>query len=193
MNELTPTILGTDDAETLDGTAGVDVIDGLGGDDTVNGLADNDTLIGGLGDDALDGGSGSDTAAFSDIDVPVTVTIDADGNGTAVRETGFSVSVEDAEVASLSTAQSPDDIVDEALAGNLYFNVHTNDFNGGEIRGQLDTLVSDETDGNGDRTIILNASLDAAQEPGPTSDSEATGNGTVTIVVSADGSVSYST
>ncbi|MEO1520905.1 MAG: spondin domain-containing protein [Cyanobacteria bacterium J06633_2] len=193
MNELTPTILGTDDAETLDGTAGVDVIDGLGGDDTINGLADNDTLIGGLGDDALDGGSGSDTAAFSDIDVPVTVTIDADGNGTAVRETGFSVSVEDAEVASLSTAQSPDDIVDEALAGNLYFNVHTNDFNGGEIRGQLDTLVSDETDGNGDRTIILNASLDAAQEPGPTSDSEATGNGTVTIVVSADGSVSYST
>jgi hypothetical protein len=74
---------------------------------------------------------------------------------------------------------------------DLYFNVHTNDFGGGEIRGQLDTIVSDEVIG-GVRTIVLSASLDAAQEPNNASDSEATGSATVTLVVAADGSVSYS-
>ena len=193
MDELTPvTLTGTENAEVLDGTADADGIDGLGGDDTINGLGGDDRLIGGLGNDTLDGGAGSDTADFSDIDVPVTVTIDADGNGTATRETGFSITVTDAAVASLTTDQSPAEIVTEALAGNLYFNVHTNDFNAGEIRGQLDTVVSDTTDVNGVRTIVLMATLDAAQEPGPTSDSEATGEGLVTIVVAADGTVTYS-
>jgi len=65
------------------------------------------------------------------------------------------------------------------------------DFGGGEIRGQLDTVVSDETV-DGVRTLVLSASLDAAQEPNGASDSEATGEGTVTIVVAADGSATYS-
>ena len=75
------------------------------------------------------------------------------------------------------------DFVTEALAGNLYFNVHTNDFNGGEIRGQLDTIVSDVTDADGVRTIVLSASLDSAQEPGGTSDSDATGTGSLTCLL----------
>ena len=178
--------------EILNGTANADTLNGTPASETLNGLDGDDTLNGGLGNDTLDGGAGSDTANFSDIDVPVTVTIDADGNGTATRETGFAVTVSDATVASLTTDQTPAQIVTEAVAGNLYFNVHTNDFNAGEIRGQLDTVVSDTTDGSGVRTIILSASLDAAQEPGPTSDSTATGTAQVTLVVATDGTVTYS-
>jgi len=42
------------------------------------------------------------------------------------------------------------------------------------------------------RTLVLEASLDSAQEPNGTSDSDATGEGTVTIVVDADGNATYS-
>ena len=178
--------------ENITGTNNDDTIVATGSADNVlSGGAGNDTLTGGAGNDVLDGGDGVDTVDFSDLDVPVTVTLDAQGNGTAMRETGFSVTVTDQPLASLTTAQSPADLVAEAVAGNLYYNVHTNDFNGGEIRGQL-LLDTDVTDADGVRTITLNASLDAAQEPGPTSDSAATGSGTVVITVAADGSVSYS-
>ncbi|MEM7268285.1 MAG: CHRD domain-containing protein, partial [Pseudomonadota bacterium] len=163
------------------------------GDDVINGLGGGDMLTGGLGDDTLNGGEGVDTAAFDDIDVPVTVSLNADGSGTATRETGFSISFDDVEVASLIDGQDDAAFVAEAVAGNLYFNIHTNDFNGGEIRGQLDEVVSDTTSEGGVRTIELRALLDAAQEPGPTSDSLATGEGLVTIVVQPDGSASYST
>ena len=181
--------------------AGIENITGTVNDDTLvstgdaenllQGLAGDDLLVGGAGNDVLDGGEGIDTVDFSDLDVPVTVTLDANGNGTATRETGFSVEVTDAPLTSLTTDQSSADLVAEAVAGNLYFNVHTNDFNGGEIRGQL-AVDTDVTDADGVRTITLSATLDASQEPGPTSDSDATGAGTVVIVVAADGSVSYS-
>ncbi|WP_372572349.1 spondin domain-containing protein [Ruegeria jejuensis] len=170
-------IIGTDVADNLPGTAGDDDIQGLGG---------NDTLTGGLGDDTLDGGADIDTAVYSDIDVPVEADLAA---GSASRETGFSVVVTDQPLASLTTDQSPSELADEAAAGNLYYNIHTNDFPGGEIRGQL-LLQSDETT-NGIRTITLTAALDAAQEPENASDSLATGEGTVVIVI--DGAdVTYS-
>ncbi|UTW46542.1 CHRD domain-containing protein [bacterium SCSIO 12696] len=181
-------------AGTLEGS----VLLGSGDDQFIGGDEDN-TVQGGLGNDDLNGGDGFDTADFSDLDVPVTVMLDAMGNGTATRETGFSVMVENVVVdpAALGPAATlnPDlsgDFVTEAEAGNLYFNIHTNDFNGGEIRGQLDTIVSDDTAEDGTRTLVLSASLDAAQEPGPTSDSEATGEGTLTVVVAPDGTISYS-
>ncbi len=150
-------------------------------------------VTGGLGNDSITGGSGTDTVRFDDIDVPVNVTLDGNGNGTATRSSGFALNFENVEVDSLNPAAVADDaaFLTEALAGNLYFNVHTNDFNGGEIRGQLDNIVSDVTEG-GVRTIVLSAVLNAAQEPGPTSDSEATGTGEVTLSVAQDGSVSYS-
>ena len=140
----------------------------------------------------ITGGAGIDTADFSDIDVPVTATLDADGNGTATREIGFGVNFEGVAVESLNTGAIANDVafLTEALAGNLYFNVHTNDFNGGEIRGQLDNIVSNDLV-NGVGTVVISGTLDAAQEPGPTSDSAATGTGTITLVVGADGEITY--
>ncbi|MDM3871337.1 CHRD domain-containing protein [Porticoccus sp. W117] len=176
--------------DSSEGTLEGDVLLGSGDDQFTGGDEDN-TVQGGLGDDDLNGGDGFDTADYSDLDVPVTVMLDAMGNGTATRETGFSVEVTDQPLASLTTDQSPADLVAEAAAGNLYFNIHTSDFPGGEIRGQLDTVVSDTTDMDGVRTLVLSASLDSAQEPMNASDSTATGEGTVTIVVDGD-TITYS-
>lgn len=107
----------------------------------------------------------------------------------AAQDTGFSLELRDQPLMSLTTSQSSAQLVDEAVAGNLYFNVHTTTVASGEIRGQLS--VSSDATVDGVRTITLTANLDAAQEPGGTSDSLATGLGTVTIVV--DGSnVTYS-
>uniref|UniRef100_UPI000A773491 CHRD domain-containing protein n=1 Tax=Leisingera sp. F5 TaxID=1813816 RepID=UPI000A773491 len=176
QNNMGP-ITGTEGPDPLIGTNASEELQGLGGDDT---------LTGGLGDDTLDGGAGSDTANYRDIDVPVAAAL---RTGTATRETGFAVVVEDQPLASLTTDQSPADLVDQAAGGNLYYNIHTNDIPGGEIRGQL-LVESDVTDG-GIRTLTLVADLDAAQEPDGASDSQATGQGRVVIVVDGS-SISYS-
>ena len=99
----------------------------------------------------------------------------------AAQETGFRLQLGDQPLESLTTNQSTAELIDEAIAGNLYFNVHTNDFPGGEIRGQLE-LSSDRII-SGVRFVILSASLDGAQEPGDASDSTATGFGSIVIQV----------
>lgn len=160
------------------------VLDGGAGDDVlIAGQGDN-VIVGGLGSDFIDGGDGIDTADFSDLDVAVNVNLGSNGNGTATRDTGFNVSVTDQVVTDGAA------FVAAAEAGNLYFNIHTSDFIGGEIRGQL-TIISDTGTGH-DRVIELAGSLDAAQEPGPTSDSAATGEGTLTISFNEAGEVLYS-
>ncbi|MEM7056564.1 MAG: CHRD domain-containing protein [Pseudomonadota bacterium] len=171
------------------------IIDGGAGDDALIAGEGDNVLVGGLGNDFLDGGSGTDTADFSDLDVAVSIDLGANGNGTATRETGFSVSVANATVANPSqfgaNIAGGAAFVVQAIAGNLYFNIHTSDFIGGEIRGQL-LLDSDVTVGD-IRTIELSGGLDAAQEPGPTSDSEATGEGSLTITQNlVTGEVTYS-
>jgi len=168
-------LLGSDNADSLRGDGGENVLQGAAGDDT---------LIWSGGEDVLDGGEGFDTADYSTSSVPVIVAVDENGNGTATRETGFSVAVQNADVSD-DTA-----FVEAAEAGNLYFNVHTAEFGGGEIRGQL-TVSSDETV-DGVRTIVLESSLDASQEPNEASDSDATGTGQVTITVDAEGNAVYS-
>jgi hypothetical protein len=180
--------------DLFDGSGGhVDgSISGGGGDDTIVGGASDDVLSGDLGDDRIDGRDGFDIASYTDLDVPVTVTLDGDGNGVATRETGFALGFTGVAVHVLAPdAPAATDFIGEALAGNLYFNIHTEDFPGGEIRGQLDRVASDDTADNGVRTIVLTASLDAAQEPGPFSDSKATGEGVVTLTVHPDGAISY--
>ena len=98
----------------------------------------------------------------------------------AVQESGFGLALDDQPFASLTTPQTPAELITEAINDNLYFNIHTANVPSGEIRGQL-LLESDTTIGNL-RTIVLSANLDAAQEPGATSSSSATGVGTITIV-----------
>jgi len=173
---------GGDDIFVDLGTTNGDIDGGAGDDVLIAGGADN-VLTGGLGNDFIDGGDGIDTADFSDLDVAVEVNLDANGNGTATRDTGFTVSIVDAPVDDPdqfgSAIPDPNWFVEEAVLGNLYYNIHTADFPAGEIRGQL--LVQSDVIENGFRTVVLTASLDASQEPGPTSDSEATGEATFVI------------
>ena len=165
---------------------------GSSNDDIIAGNSADNTLTGGLGDDVIDGGEGFDTADFSDLDVPVTVVLDENGNGTATRETGFSVSVGSTLVSPVQPLGGSQDFVTEAESGNLYFNIHTSDFLGGEIRGQLALVEgSDTRDEFGVGSFTIEGALDASQEPGPLSDSGATGFGSVTVSVAQDGSVSY--
>ncbi|WP_050603844.1 S-layer family protein [Ruegeria sp. 6PALISEP08] len=176
------------------GTTNGNIYGGAGDDVLIAGETDN-VLTGGLGNDFIDGGDGIDTADFSDLDVAVEVRLDANGNGTATRDTGFSVSITDAVVAAPDQfgADIPDGawFVEEAVQGNLYYNIHTEEFPAGEIRGQL-LVDSDVTEG-GFRTVTLSGDLDATQEPGPTSDSAATGDATVVITQNlATGEVTYS-
>ncbi|OJF90224.1 Ig-like domain-containing protein [Pararhizobium antarcticum] len=56
----TPTISGSDNAETLFGLAGNDIIDGKGGNDIIKGKLGNDILVGNLGNDTMEGNEGSD-------------------------------------------------------------------------------------------------------------------------------------
>ncbi len=107
----------------------------------------------------------------------------------ALRENGFSVEVTDQPLSSLSTNQPPINLLNEAVAGNLYFNVHTSDFPTGAIRGQLEVVSESILDGV--RTIELSATLTAEQEPNNSSTSLGGGQGTMTIV-SDGGVITYS-
>lgn len=171
------------------------VVDGGAGDDVLIAGEGDNVLVGGLGDDFLDGGEGVDTADLSDLDVGVTVNLGPNGDGIATRDTGFTVRTENVAVTSPGQFGAPiadgAAFVEQALAGNLYYNIHTADFGGGEIRGQLVVESEDEVDGI--RTIELSGSLDAAQEPGPLSDSAATGEASLVITQNTiTGEVSYS-
>lgn len=168
------------------------LVDAGGGDDLVQTGDEDNVLIGGLGNDILDGGDGTDTARFDDLNVGVVADLES---GIVTRE-GFAADV--AKQALINPNQgvtnqlAPADIVSEAVAGNLYFNVHTTAFPTGEVRGQLE-LVSDVTNGHGVRTVTLTAALDGDQEVPVPADTEATGVGTVIFTVAEDGSVSYET
>ncbi|MBO9433124.1 CHRD domain-containing protein [Ruegeria sp. R13_0] len=188
-------LLGAGDDIFVDlGTTNGNIDGGAGDDVLIAGDADN-VLTGGLGNDFIDGGDGIDTADFSDLDVAVEVRLGANGNGTATRDTGFNVSVKDAVVsapgqfgANIANGAA---FLEQALQGNLYYNIHTSDFPGGEIRGQL--LVDSVETEHGIRTVTLSGGLDAAQEPGPTSDSEATGEASLVITQNLNtGEVTYS-
>ena len=165
-------LTGTDFEDDLTGNDLVNVLDGGLDDDIIAGRGGNDRIIGGFGDDNLNGDAGSDTI------------IGGSDDGSIAPESGFALNLFDQPLRSLTTSQTPTQLVNQAAAGNLYFNVHTNEFSGGEIRGQLD--LQSDTVVNGVRILTLTADLDGAQEPDAASDSEATGEGTVRIEV--DGS-----
>ena len=169
-------LIGSDNADNLTGNNLVNQIDGGFGDDVISGLGGDDVLLGGSGSDTIDGGDGNDSL-FGGTEDPL-----------AATQTGFSVQLSGQPLVSLTTSQTSAELVAEAVNNNLYINVHTNDFPGGEIRGQL--LLQSDVTVDGVRTLTLAGSLDAAQEPDNASDSSATGEGTVVITIDGS-SVTY--
>ncbi|MEP3276706.1 MAG: CHRD domain-containing protein, partial [Stappiaceae bacterium] len=170
----------------------IENVSGSGGDDQISGDEGNNVLTGGLGEDTLDGGEGNDTASFDDLNVGIVADLEAG----VVTRNGFAADVAPQVLVNpnqgITNELAPADIVSEAVAGNIYFNVHTTEFPSGEVRGQLE-LVSDAPDGNGGRIVTLTAALDGAQEvPAPT-DTPATGTATVVFTINAAGEVSYET
>ena len=112
------------------GTTNGDIDGGAGDDVLIAGDADN-VLTGGLGNDFIDGGEGIDTADFSDLDVAVNVRLDANGNGTATRDTGFNVSIDECSRCCAGSVRIKHHRMvlgfcrGQAAQGNLYYNIHT--------------------------------------------------------------------
>ena len=87
---------------------------GGSGTDTIGGGDGDDSIVGGFGDDIIEGDDGDDSLIGGSDDPNLTASA-----------TGFSLVVQDQPLASLTTSQSPLELVEEAENGNLYFNVHT--------------------------------------------------------------------
>ena len=143
--------------ENLEGSDNDDVLTGNDSDNGINGRQGNDIITGLGGDDFLFGGE--------------------------AIENGFTLSVLDQPLASLTTQQSPTDLVLAASNDELFLSVAD------QIGGQL-LLQSDSTE-NGVRTLTLSASLGVSQVPNIESDFAGTGNASVIITVAGE-DVSYS-
>ena len=133
--------------------------------------------------------SGNNSVRFDDIDVAVNVNLP---EGRAVRETGFDADIEDLDLVNPNEGISPSEILDEAVAGNLYYNFHTSDFVAGEVRGQLE-LTEDLRNADGVGEVVFTSNLNGEQEvqdePVVT---DASGIATTTFTVEEDGSIDYS-
>lgn len=158
------------------------------------GTDENDVIVahaGHQGSDNLGGPIGNVLTARpnADFTLPGANILGINVDNVSARESGFSVSVVDQPLASLTTNQPPIDLLNAAIAGNFYFNIHTSEFPTGAIRGQLE--VVSETLVAGVRTIELSANLTAEQEPNNSSTSLGSGLGTMTIVSNGD-NITYS-
>lgn len=131
----------------------------------------------------------NNTVRFDDLDVSVDANL---AEEIAVRETGFETTIDDLDLVNPNQGITSVEILNEGIAGNLYYNFHTNDFPGGELRGQLE-LAEDNRDANGVGEVIfineLSGEQEVADEPVNT---DASGTATTTFTVAADGSVDYS-
>ena len=167
--------------DILIGTASADTIDGLGGDDNITGLAADDMIIGGLGVDNLDGGGNGatgDTLAFADDGRSHTVDLAAGTSASNVTTL-------------INSGSTTGTMLTDALAGNIYINVHSNAFPGGELRGQLSSVASDTTDAGGVRTVVFFVDpLSGASEVPPNA-SAASGSAQA-IMIDDGGTVTFS-
>ncbi len=165
------------------GDDGVNVLNGRDGDDLLNGRGGGDTLIGGAGQDVFafsgDPFDGADVSAAGRQII---------GNEDFIEDFEFGV---DTLTVQVDSAPSSAAVLQAALDGDIYYNIHSSDFPAGEVRGQL-TLVSDDRDENGVGDVTFTASLDGAQEVPPVA-TDAAGTGDITFSVAADGTVTYTT
>ena len=180
-----------DVVNSSDGTV-TGTIDGGGGNDVLLAGDEDNVLVGGLGNDVIDGGGGVDTARFDDLNVGIVADLQS---GTVTRD-GFAADVAQQPLVNpnqgVTNNLAPAGVLAAAVAGGVYFNVHTTAFPSGEVRGQLE-LVSDVTDGHGTRTVVFTAALDGDQEVPEPADTPATGTAEVVFTVSESGEISYRT
>lgn len=174
-------LTGTAAADTLVGTAAVEELSGLGGNDRLDAAGGSDTVTTGLGSDtivyrgnAFDG---------TDVSAPGRQIV---GNEDFITDFNFATPVTTIAVTSAATTSA---VLNAALAGNIYFNVHSTAFPGGEVRGQL-ALVSDQRVAGGTGTVTFSSILSGANEV-PAVVTKANGVGTITFTVAPGGAVSY--
>ncbi|MEM7593918.1 MAG: CHRD domain-containing protein, partial [Cyanobacteria bacterium P01_A01_bin.83] len=133
--------------------------------------------------------SDNNVVRFDDLDVNVNVNLAED---IASRETGFETTIDELDLINPNEGINASEILNEAIASNLYYNFHTADFPGGELRGQLE-FVADNRNAEGIGEVIFTSSLSGDQEvqdePVIT---DASGEATTTFTVAPDGSVDYS-
>ena len=157
------------------------------GNDAANqilGDAGDDIIIGGVGIDNLQGGGNTavgDTLAFADDGRSHNVDLAA---GTAAS---MVTTMEATNVATTST------VLADALAGNIYINVHSTAFPGGELRGQLSSVYRDTTDPSGVRTVHFKVEELSGGNEVPPVMSDARGFAELTMQVASGGAVTFST
>lgn len=176
-------VAGTPGNDNLVGTAAIEEFDALAGNDRITGAGGSDTFRTGIGSDTLvyvgDRFDGVDVSAAGRQIV---------GNEDFVTDFDTSTPLTSIQV---NPTASRATVLSAALAGNIYFNVHSITFPGGEVRGQL-TLVSDNRAANGTGSVTFNSTLSGANEVPPVT-TPAQGVGMITFTVAADGSVTYTT
>jgi len=189
-----PTIIGTDDPETLDGSSGDDDIFGLGGDDILNGLGGNDLLDGGSGNDQHNGGTGDDIYF---IDSGGDLVDEADGEGFDIVYALASFTLADSVwVERLSSANHA-----LTTALTLTGNVRDNDVYGGQ---GIDTLSGggghdillgfgggDTLDGGSGNDLLLGMGGDDAIDGGEGNDQLWGGDGTNTLTGGAGNDIYF--
>ena len=164
-------ILGTDGDDNLVGTNDSDNINGLAGDDTLNGRFGNDTL---------DGGADFDLASNAGGILNYTADLDA-GTITA-----------DAIVVDLQNGPTSMAVFDAAISDEIYVHIHTVANPGGELRGQVNGVISDDTDSvTGVRTVVFNVDMLTGADHVPPVDTDALGLAELSIMIDG-GTVTYS-
>ena len=140
----------------------------------------------------VNGGIGADRFVLSgdvanDADISLDGGADGDQSGfTLINTVSLDVSVDAA-----GQAADLDSTLEEALAGNIYFNAHSTDFPAGEVRGQL-TLLADLRDENGEGSVVFGATLSGDEEvQDPPVVTDATGAGSVTFITDKHGVFTY--
>ena len=176
-------ITGTAAADTLVGTAAIEELSGLGGNDRLDAAGGSDTVTTGLGSDVIvyrgNAFDGADVSAAGRQIV---------GNEDFITDFNFATPITTIAVNSAATTAA---VLTSALAGNIYFNVHSSTFPGGEVRGQL-ALVSDRRAADGTGAVTFNSTLSGANEV-PAVVTKANGLGTITFTVAPGGAVTYTT
>ncbi|MEL6569253.1 MAG: CHRD domain-containing protein [Pseudomonadota bacterium] len=182
---VSSTVVGSEAGETVLGTDEADEIFAGAGDDRIEGAGGSDTITTGTGQDAVvfagDPFDGADVSAEGRQIV---------GNEDFIEDFEFGTPTTTIEVVRASTTA---DVVFEAEAGNIYFNIHSTNFPAGEVRGQLE-LSEDNRDEAGFGSVTFTAVLNGENEvQDPPVVTEAEGTGTVTFFIAPDGTVTYET